>query len=200
MSIKRDIPQISALREQVEQRFGSRLSVHADFVAIVTTIEMELRTHISETTLERVWGYSTRGYDNISLHTLDVLSRYARGCDWVTFCQTLQCEAKCESNFFNLKHISTSELRTGDRIRIGWLPDRLCDIRYLGDNRFVALRCENSKMQPGDQFSVLQFTLGCELQLSSFKPCNATDNDIEQTYIVGQLHGLTTLCRLADNE
>ena len=38
---------------------------------------MALREHISPTTLERVWGYSTRHYDTVSRCTLDVLARYA---------------------------------------------------------------------------------------------------------------------------
>ena len=35
MGIRRDIPQIKVLRERVERRFGKRLSVHADFLALV---------------------------------------------------------------------------------------------------------------------------------------------------------------------
>jgi hypothetical protein len=73
MGIKRNIPQIYALRQSVELRFGKKLAVHADFQSLVAEIEMEQRLHISETTIERVWGYSTRGYETVSLHTLDVL-------------------------------------------------------------------------------------------------------------------------------
>ncbi len=79
MSIRSDIPQIAALRQRVEERFEKRLAVHADFLALVAVIEMEQRQHISESTLERVWGYSTRGYKTVSLRTLDVLAKYATG-------------------------------------------------------------------------------------------------------------------------
>ena len=190
MSIRRDIPQVVALRERVENRFGKRLVVHADFLALVAVIEMEQRKHISESTLERVWGYSTRGYNTISLHTLDVLAQYAEGCDWVDFCERLHAESGCESDLFNVECISTSDLMVDDRLLLGWLPDRICEVRYLGDNRFVAERCENSKMQVGDTFSCLQFALGKELILSNFLHAGS---DIAQTYIVGQTHGLTTL-------
>ena len=140
--------------------------MHADFLALVAVIEMELRQHISESTLERVWDYSTRGYQSISVHTLDVLSQYAQGCYWVDFCRQLSDKSWCESDFFNAEHISTNELAIGARLLIGWLPDRLCEVRYLGDNRFIAERCENSKMQAGDTFSCLQFTLGKEAILT----------------------------------
>lgn len=200
MSIKRDIPQISALRKQVEQRFGSSLMRHSDFVALVTEIEVELRTHISETTLERVWGYSTRGYDNVSLHTLNLLSLYAKGCRWSEFCETLHRESGNESGLFNVAHIATTDLQVGNRIRIGWLPDRECEVRYLGNNRFIAEQCKNSKMQSGDTFSCLQFTLGHELQLADFKSRHTASDSSEHTYIVGQQNGLTTLSLIGSNE
>ena len=42
MSIKSNIPQIVILRTHVEARFGKRLIVHADFIALVSAIEEEL--------------------------------------------------------------------------------------------------------------------------------------------------------------
>lgn len=193
MSIRSDIPQIVVLRERVERCFGKRLAVHADFLALVAEVEMVLRQHISESTLERVWGYSTRGYNTVSLRTLDVLSRYAEGCDWQEFCEKLASENRCESELFNAEHILTCDLAVGDRLQIGWLPDRLCTVRYLGDNRFVAEECHNSKMQMGDTFSCLQFSFGKELILSDFTP-SATNTPVAlKSYIVGRKNGLTTL-------
>lgn len=188
MAIKSNIPQISALRKRIEERFGKPLLVHADFLSLVAVIEMEQRQHISESTLERVWGYSTRGYDTVSLRTLDVLSQYGAGCSWIKFCESLS--ASCESTLFNIERVTSSELTKGDCLCIGWLPDRVCQLRYLGANRFVAEKCENSKMQKGDTFSCLQFILGKEAVLSDF--CQA-DSTQAQTYVVGQKHGLTML-------
>lgn len=192
MSIRRDIPQILALRESVEARFGKRLAVHADFLALVAVIEMEQRLHISESTLERVWGYSTRGYETVSLHTLDVLAQYTINGSWEQFCDELHAKSGRESEIFDVERIATADLSEGDRVEIGWLPDRLCEVRYLGNNRFVAERCVNSKMQVGDTFSCLQFTLGKELLMSDF--CQvATPDVIARTYVVGSRNGLTTL-------
>lgn len=192
MAVKSNIPQITALRRRVEERFGKPLLVHADFLALVAVIEMELRQHISESTLERVWGYSTRGYQSISVHTLDVLSQYAQGCYWVDFCRQLSDKSGCESDFFNAEHISTNELAVGARLLIGWLPDRLCEVRYLGDNRFIAERCENSKMQAGDTFSCLQFTLGKEAILTELHQAG-TPEGLLKRYSIGHINGLTTL-------
>lgn len=195
MSIQRDIPQIIDLRERVESRFGKKLSVHADFLALVAVIEMEQRQHISESTLERVWGYSTRGYDTISLHTLDVLAQYATGRYWDDFCRLLHAESECESELFDVEHISSSDLSVGDRLQIGWLPDRLCEVRYLGDNRFVAERCENSKMQAGDTFSCLQFALGEKVVLTDLHQADTPENALK-IYSIARKNGLTTLRRL----
>ena len=192
MAIKSNIPQIVALRHRVEERFGKPLKVHADFLALVAIIEMEQRQHISETTLERVWGYSTRGYETVSLRTLDVLSMYGAGCLWIKFCE--QLESECESELFNIERVIAADLIIGDRLRIGWLPDRVCEIRHLGDNRFVAERCENSKMHEGDTFSCLQFSLGDEALLCDFRQSNTSPS---QTYIIGKQHGLTILSLLS---
>ncbi|MBR2428654.1 MAG: hypothetical protein IKB15_01565 [Alistipes sp.] len=192
MSIQRENPQIAVLRERVERRFGKRLSVHTDFIALVDEIEATLKQHISESTLERVWGYSTRGYDTISLRTLDVLCDYAEGCDWHTFCQRLMENTPCESMFFDVEKIVANELKVGTQIKIGWLPDRICIVEYMGSNRFIAKECHNSKMQPGDSFSALQFTLGRELVMSDFCQSNS---DARYSYVVGHKSGLTHLSK-----
>ena len=193
MAVKSDIPQIAELRRRVEGRFGKSLAVHSDFLALVAVIEMEQRQHISESTLERVWGYSTRGYDSVSLRTLDLLAHFADGCDWATFLRRLQLEGGCESELFNDDTILASELAVGDCLRIGWFPDRVCRVRFLGDGRFVAEECENSKMEAGDSFSCSQFVLGepltmYDLQRGGEALCRA--------YLVGQKSGLTLLRKL----
>ena len=190
MTIKSDIPQICALRESVEKKIGKPLNTHSDFVELTSLIELELRQHISESTLERVWNYSTRGYATVSLRTLNVLSNFATENNWNSFCDLLNKENNIESEVFNLEVISTENLCVGDRIRIGWLPNRLCIIRYLGENRFIAEECENSTMKKGDTFVCHQFILGKELVMSDFRQ---NPNDNGKIYIVGKEHGITTL-------
>ena len=186
MTIKSDIPQICALRERIEKKIGKTLNTHSDFVELTSLIELELRQHISESTLERVWNYSTRGYATVSLRTLNVLSNFATENNWNSFCDLLNKENNIESQVFNLEVIATEDLCVGDRIRIGWLPNRLCIIRYLGENRFIAEECENSTMKKGDTFVCHQFILGKELVMSDFR-------QESKIYIVGKEHGITTL-------
>jgi hypothetical protein len=190
MSIKSDIPQIAALRNSVEKACGRPLATHSDFVFLVGEIERALKQHVSESTLERVWGYSTRGYETVSLRTLNVLAQYAKGVGWESFCELLRVDCGVESEMFNAVALSSSELEVGDKVRIGWLPDRTCEVRYLGANRFVAEVCANSKMQPGDTFECLEFCLGKPLVMSNFI---VNGEALAQTYVAGQRNGLTML-------
>ena len=188
MNFENNIPQIVALRKSVEMRFGKQLTVHNDFLLLVADIEKCLHEHISETTLESVWNYSTRGYNTVSLRTLNVLSKYCADCEWLKFCDMLNGD---ESTLFNVESVYSADLTPGQCLRIGWLPNRLCIIKYLGDNRFVAEKCENATMKEGASFSCLQFTLGKEAILTDFKQ---NDSDAPgSSYAIGIKNGLTTL-------
>ena len=196
MNYKTDLPQIAALRNRVEDTVGFQMKTHNDFVMLVDIIERQLKEHMSETTLERVWGYSTRGYDTVSMRTLSVLARLVNTNDWESFCQMLRDEDQKESEIFSANSILTTNLTVGTRLRIGWQPDRLITVKYLGDNRFEAEATENSSIKPGDSFSCLIFQKNRELYMDYFAregevPCPSS------RYVVGQQNGLTTLEILA---
>lgn len=189
MNIKADIPQITLLKQHVEKSIDFSLTTHGDFVRLSAGIEFTMREHMSESTLERLWGYSTRRYDTVSERTLNVLARFVGLRSWEHFCQSIST-ASGESELFTGITINSSDLEVGSRIRIGWPPDRICIIRYLGDNRFVAEQTLNSTMQAGDTFSCLQFQKGRQLYMDNF--CKKGSSDT-QRYVVGINSGLTTL-------
>lgn len=199
MNFKTNLPEIATLRSRVKEKSGLALDTHFHFIQLVAELEKELREHMSETTLERVWGYSTRGYDTVSRRTLDVLSRFVGAKNWDDFCNILRKEIGCESNLFTTKTITSQSLKEGTRLLIGWQPDRLCEIRYLGNNRFVAVHTENSSIKPGDKFSCLLFEKGRELYMDLFQRADDEgEPSPEARYVVGQLNGLTTLEILKD--
>lgn len=74
MSVSVNIPEVTVLRTKVEDAYGKPLETHNAFILLVDAIEARVREHLSESTLERMWGYSTREADAISLRTLNVLS------------------------------------------------------------------------------------------------------------------------------
>ena len=196
MTIQANIPQIAALRGEIEAAEGNVLRTHLHFVALTEKIEERLREHISPTTLERVWGYSTRHYDTVSRRTLDVLSRYVGADDWDDYICRLRSMAGRESEEFSGDMLNVSSLAVGTRLLIGWQPDRLCEIRYQGGYRFVVECVENSSaLRVGDSFSCMQFQLGKELYMDCFQRVGEPLNE-NARYAVGQSHGLTTLRNL----
>lgn len=192
MSIQANIPQIAALRKEVGERFGGPLTTHVHFVSLTDAIEMELREHISPTTLERVWGYSTRHYDTVSRRTLDVLARYAGLGSWEDFCARLKDEASSESDFFTDGIMAVSALKEGTRLRLGWQLDRVCEVRYMGNNRFVVESVTNGSLRVGDTFSCMQLQLGRLMYMDCFQRAGETPAE-NQRYAVGRENGLTLL-------
>jgi hypothetical protein len=192
MSIQANIPQIAALRKEVGERFGGPLTTHVHFVSLTDAIEMELREHISPTTLERVWGYSTRHYDTVSRRTLDVLARYAGLGSWEDFCARLKDEASSESDFFTDGIMAVSALKEGTRLRLGWQPDRVCEVRYMGNDRFVVESVTNGSLCVGDTFSCMQLQLGRLMYMDCFQRAGETPAE-NQRYAVGRENGLTLL-------
>lgn len=192
MSIQANIPEIAALRREVESRFGRPLHTHADFVLLTEAIEEALHEHLSSTTLERVWGYSTRHYDTVSRRTLDVLARYAERESWDCYCDYLRREAGTESDFFTEGILDVSSLTVGTRLRLGWQPDRICEARYLGDYRFIVESVTNGSLRVGDSFSCLQFQQGKPLYMDCFRRADEpTEENLR--YAVGRENGLTLL-------
>ena len=189
MNIKSDIPEIARLKEKVEKCIDFPLSTHGDFLRLSAGISFTLREYISESTLERLWEYSTRHYYSVSLRTLNVLSRFIGYHCWDEFCKYL-CAESAESQLFEANTVNTKDLPVGAHIKLGWLPDRICIIRYLGDNRFIAEETHNSTMQPGDTFACLQFQKRAPLHLDEFCKANSTEMF---RYVVGTNSGLTIL-------
>ena len=192
MNIKTDIPQIRLIRKAVERAIDFPLSTHGDFLRLSAGIEYTLREHMSESTLERLWGYSTRRYETVSVRTLNVLARFVGYQSWDDFC-VKSSMGTSESELFADESISSVNLKVGDRLRIGWPPDRICVIRYLGENRFIAEETENSTMQPGDTFSCIQFQKGRQLHLDHFQKAGSSE---KLRYVVGINTGLTVLERI----
>ena len=189
MNIKSDIPQIYVLRQRVEHKAGFPLDTHGDFLTLSAKIEACLREHMSESTLERIWGYSTRHYDTVSSRSLNVLSRFIGFHSWEEFCNSLS-SGNPGSELFNGDSIDVAELESGARIRLGWAPDRVCIVRYLGNFQFIAEVTENSTMQPGDTFCCRQFQKNRAAHLDNFYKAGT---EKRYTYIIGKNTGITTL-------
>ena len=193
MSVSVNIPEITALSESVESTYGQPLQTHNAFIALVDAIDATLHEHLSESTLERLWGYSTREVEAISLRTLNVLSRYVGTESWKDYCQQLKSSSPIESEEFTGDSILTTRLEPGARLQLGWLPDRLVTVAYIGQNRFVVQESLNSSLAPGDSFECLQLQTGRPLYLDRFR---RSGSQAETRYVAGESHGLTSITLL----
>ena len=192
MAVKTDSPQIVSLRNIVEKRFGHPVEGRSDFSLLAIEIERITHDHIAENTLRRLWGRIS-GYETVFTRTLDVLCRYVGHEHWNAFCQSLQKQSSRESSIVSDgTSIKVEDLNPGDRIRMGWLPDRVCIVEYIGGRMFKAIDTKNSTLQVGDTFE-------CNVMLKNYPLF--VDNLVHggehcQRYSMGLNNGLTTLEKL----
>lgn len=188
MSVSANIPEIATLRQRVEETYGQSLATHNSFIFLVDEIGAKIREHISESTLERLWGYSTRGAEAISLRTLDVLARYVGSGSWKEFCTDLKNSSPDESEEFSGESIVSSSLEMGQCLQLGWLLNRMIILEYLGNNRFAVKESQNSSLRPGDSFECLQIQVGRPLYMDHFRRAGS---QTETRYVAGERSGLT---------
>ena len=129
---------INQLKRAVEVRFGHVPSGPADFGELSIAIFKTTGERISSDTLSRIWGYK-KGYSSVRQSTVRVLEQYAK--------------ANEESDFIHTNAIHADECQKGDRVRIAWLPDRICVLSYLGNYRWRVEDTVNGKLHAGDTFS-----------------------------------------------
>ena len=197
MGIESGLPQIMALRLAVEKKYGKKCDVPADFVALADKIKRTLKQHISPTTLERVWNYSTRTQATISIHTLNILSEYIDKEGWTDFCKSLNVSGIVDSDMVMGEYVESKSLVIGDRIEIGWMPDRKCVVEYLGDYKYRAIHCENSTMLPGDTFKCVEFIKNQPAIMDEFLKAGEAGKS-HQRYIAGKQHGLSFIKKLKE--
>lgn len=184
------IPELQALIAAVERRFREEVRSTAGFERLAAAMEYELGEGLGASTLKRIWGYVPSG-TTPRLSTLDLLARYAGFGDFKAFREKISAEdgsAYLDSNTC----ITSDDLSPGNRVALGWAPNRRVTLRYLGDERFEVEASTNSKLQQGDVFEASCFFRGWPM----FVPGILRNGEMTPPYIAGKAHGLTILERL----
>ena len=184
------IPEIHVLLMQVESRFGS-LSRPADFSHLSDEIESATSELLSPSTLKRLWGY-VNYMSSPRVYTLDVLSRYIGYTDFGSFCSEIHNNPEFVSGFLTEDSISSDSLAQGEKLRIGWDPDRLVTLEYIGDNRYVVLEVENASLEVGDIFTLPAIVKGFPLYIPHIER-NGRQTPL---YVAGYRNGITLLKKL----
>ena len=182
------IPELNYLLRLVEKHYGRHLSTTTDFESLSVLIERETGELLSASTLKRLYGYvSMKPVPRKS--TLDILARFIGKKSYDQFREEWKDSTAFTSTFFSQKTVYASELKDGDIVRIGWDPDRVVKLKYLGDNEFEVLESLNSQLLAGDKFEQVSFMMGYPLYISRI----LRDGEYTPSYIAGMQNGLNLL-------
>lgn len=182
------IPELARLIQMVEERYGRKVNTSTEFEALSVTIERETGELVSASTLKRLWGYvSLRPSPRIA--TLDVLSRFIGYASFSAFCDMLKSDPSETSGFYTTRFVVSEDLEKGATVVIGWAPNRLVTLEYLGDSSFRVVRSENAKLRKGDEFSASQFMMGYPLIVDRI----LRDGEYTPSYIAAKVDGLNLL-------
>ena len=184
------IPEIHVLLMQVETRFGS-VSRSTDFDNLSEDIENATSELLSASTLKRLWGY-VNYLSNPRIYTLDVLSRYIGYKDFGNFCSQIHKDPQFVSGFLSEDSLVAETLNKGDLVRVGWNPDRVVLLEYLGDNRFEVREVQNASLYVGDRFTLPAIVKGFPMYIPHI------ERGGKQTpmYVAGYRDGITLIKRL----
>lgn len=184
------IPEIATLLQEVERKYGRKVRTSTDFESLSVVIERDINEYISASTLKRMWGY-VRLKPAPRVATLDVLSRFCGYDSFSDFREKMKALPDFSSGFFSTTFISSSDLNEGDKVLIGWAPNRLVALRYLGDDNFTVVESQNSKLLVGDVFKATQFLLGYPLFIDRIDRSDGPT----PSYVAGKKDGLNRVER-----
>ena len=186
--IDRNMPELAYLLTEVEKKYGRRIATTTDFESLSVVIEHQIGELISSSTLKRLWGY-VRLNPTPRVATLDVLSRFIGHRDFKAFCNYLKDSQVYASNFFTSRCQTVAELKPETVVQIGWAPNRLVKILYLGNYQFEVISSENSQLMVGDRFELSEIIVGYPLFISRI----LRDGAYTPSYVAGQIDGINLL-------
>ena len=187
-AITRDMPELAYLLDEVEQKYGRRIATTTDFESLSVVIEHQIGEMLSSSTLKRLWGYVSLN-PTPRIATLDILSRYIGHKNFKAFCESLKESKAFVSTFFTSKYQTVSELTPGVIVTIGWAPNRVVNLNYLGEFQFEVMSSENSQLLPGDRFELSEIIVGYPLYISRI----LRNGEYTPSYVAGRQRGISLM-------
>ena len=181
-------PEIEELKTLVEKKYRRRLSTTTDFEEFSIELKRKTTKELSSSTLKRIWGYVNDSHKTRK-YTLDILANYVGHDSYDAYTAWLKTSTRYNSSFFNACQILSSELDQGQFIEIGWRPNRILKLRYLGSSRYEVTESKNSKILPGDRFVTGCFIKGQPLIL----PFIERNGEKTPPFVAGRNSGLNML-------
>lgn len=172
----------------IAEKYGKSLCTTTDFEEFSIYLHKNTGKNVSSSTLKRIYGYVNDDH-NPRATTLDTLAQYIGYKDFTDFCNWLKSCTKFNSSFFMTQQLISSELNEGEEIAIGWSPNRILQLRYLGESTYEILTAENSKLKVGDKF-----VTGCFIKEQPlYLPYIERDGKRTASFVAGRNGGLTLI-------
>ena len=180
---------INLLLKEIENSLGKKLTSPADFELLSDNILNRNHAYLSRTTLMRFWGYIDDGV-RPSRTTLNILSRFVGYSGWDDFAERhdgVAADEESPSNPIMGRKLSVAkELHKGDRLRLLWQPERVCDVEYLGDMKFRVVASVNTRLREGDTFQMSVIVEGEPLYLDNLRQADRP----AIAYVCGKVSGV----------
>lgn len=181
-------PQIEELKAQIAQLYGKALCTTTDFEEFSFVLKKNTGKNVSPSTLKRLYGYVNDEHKP-RVATLDILSQYVGYSNFTTFCQWLKDCSKFNSSFFMAQQLVSCNLKENAEIMIGWSPNRILHLRYLGESTYEIISSENSKLKVGDKF-----VTGCFIKEQPlYLPYIEREGQHTPSFVAGRNGGLTLI-------
>lgn len=181
-------PEIEELKQLVKQKYGKTLATTTDFEEFSLYLKKKEDKNVSSSTLKRLYGYVSDEHKP-RLTTLDPLAQYIGHADYKDFVCWLKNSTLYNSSFFMADQLTSSQLTAGTELVIGWSPNRMLTLRYLGESLYEVVTTENSKLLCGDRFVTGCFIKGQPLLLSYVE----RDGARTMPFVAGRNGGLTVV-------
>ena len=146
--------------------------------------EERTQQRVSASTLRRFWGYVSEGV-SASKFTKNVLANFLGYADFEEFGLS-QGTGEQQSQMVIGKEISCDDLYEGQMLKLSWLPDRTCIIRYQGNGSFKVVSSENTRLAKDDTFECRYFINHEPAYLHAWK--HGVDEPV--TYAIGKKNGI----------
>lgn len=181
-------PEIEELKSLVEQKYGKLLATTTDFEEFTLHLEKATGKTVSASTLKRMYGYVGDSHKP-RVNTLDVLAEYLGHKNYMEYVKWLKTSVKYNSSYFKASQLISTELKVGAKISIGWSPNRMLKLKYLGNSLYEIIKSENSKLIIGDRFST-----GCFIKEQPlYLPYIERKGERTSPFVAGRNGGLTVI-------
>ncbi len=160
------------LKKEIEAALGREIRTPNDFEYLRERIYSRLQIMISRTTLMRIWGYLDEKVIPRE-STLSILAQFLGYRNWEEFQQNSSpSEAEGSNPVLSRRLNVANDLALGDCLRLTWQPERVCDIRYLGELRFIVIDSKKTRLKKGDTFECSLIVEGEPLYLDNLRQGN----------------------------